>query len=227
MRSKLQGFSLVEVLVTLAITAMLVAVLMNALYGLFRVQTALTQTVAQQELEKQALAWWRNAVEQTITYETRSAPKGFSGSSNSLSSDRSSEYGVKGSGSEVKLETSASLLPIYGSAPMRVHFSLKPQRSDSGDSVALQYADGNTPEQQITLHKFSVRSAEFRYFDAAGEEFAVWPPPKDLKALTPSLVMLKLSDSSTAAGMRVFLAAPRAAIWPVPAARSPFDTTTP
>ena len=209
-----RGFSLIEVIVTLVITSLLIAVLSSALFSLAQVQSSLTGVIAAQEAEKQALSLWRRSVQHVITYEGRFAHKAeeFAGRTNP-------NFGARGSDTELRIETIAGLEAPLRNAPVFVTFLLKRDAGSANDEAATQliFKQG---EKELVLHRFKAAGAKFSYRSRAGMDSAVWPPPDDLKAVNPQTVTLTVEPDERGLPKRFFVAAVDADTWVPPDSRS-------
>jgi prepilin-type N-terminal cleavage/methylation domain-containing protein len=208
------GFSLIEVIVTLVITSLLIAVLSSALFSLAQVQSSLTGVIAAQEAEKQALSLWRRSVQHVVSYESRFAHKAeeFAGRTNPY-------FGARGSETEFRIETTAGLEAPLRNAPVFVTFVLKRDSASVFDEPRMQlvFKQGNS---ELVLHRFQAASAKFSYRSRTGVDSPVWPPLDDLKAVNPQTVTLTLESAERGVPKRFFVAAVDADTWVPPDTRS-------
>ena len=103
------GFTLVEVMVALVVTSLLVAVLMGALFYMYRVQESLQDELITREKVLRTRAWFEDVLSACLPI------KADSGLAN---------VPFSGSTSEIRCETTQSLRPMLGNAPVPVHLSL-------------------------------------------------------------------------------------------------------
>jgi prepilin-type N-terminal cleavage/methylation domain-containing protein len=184
-----RGFTLVEVLVALAITSMLVSVLMSSLFYIFRVQEGLRDETLLRERQLRERAWVREALAACLPEEGENNPH------------------FQGSRTELQCETSNALLPEKLPMTARIRMAL----IEEGDRTSLRYEEsgGKTP---VTLADWNGVSAEFRFIDAKGEAREQWQQGKE--ALPRQIWLLLTSVRMEDAGRReVWLTAVRADPW--------------
>lgn len=190
----MQGFTLVEVLVVLVITALVSALLLQALAQIYRLQGRFGEQLSQSQVGVMRADWYRQLV-QGLKPDFTNGKQKFSGNAERLQG------------------LSATLPGAAGGAPRWVELWV--QRSESaaqGGSVRLRVGD-----QESVLFDWSARGrAELAYLDDDGQEYSQWPPlmqarlqlgPDPLPpAQLPAAVLLKLP---TEAGLQVLVAVPR------------------
>jgi prepilin-type N-terminal cleavage/methylation domain-containing protein len=150
-RAARKGFTLVEMLVALAITSMLVSVLMSSLFHVFRVQEGLRDETLLRERQLRERAWFREALAACLPEE-----------------GENSRY-FQGSRTELQCETSNALLPEKLPMTARIRMVL----IQEGDKTSLRYEESGG-KTQVTLASWSDVSAEFRFIDAKGEAREQW-----------------------------------------------------
>ncbi len=213
-RSDQSGFSLLEVLVTVVIFALLFSVLMAGWYQSLQAQQRLT-AAADQIREQQQFSM---ALRQLVT-ELQTAPDRdglvFTG-------DRRGFIG----------ETASSLTPGLGSAPVAT--SLQFKNADAGLRLRIEH-----PGEPPTDYPWRLQLAEFRYADAGGTLHDSWPAPSTTASLSgaptgnggppktiPSLIQLTVQFQDQARPMTLLMA-PRASAWVLPEPSSLFGNPTP
>jgi prepilin-type N-terminal cleavage/methylation domain-containing protein len=184
------GFTLVEVLVALAITGMLVSVLMSSLFHIFRVQESLRDETAIRERQLRERAWFREALAGCLPEEAESS------------------YHFQGSRTELQCETSNALLPE--SLPMTAQIRMALLQED--DRVILSYEENGDGKAQANLANWKGMSAEFRFIDAAGTARESWTP-QDTEALPRQIWLLLTPARPGGARPEVWLAAPKSDPW--------------
>lgn len=192
------GFTLMEVLVTLAITGLLVAVLVNALYYAFRVESALRDEVVIRENALRVRAWFSETL------------------AGCLPTDNTSASAFSGSELEIRCETTRAIKPGRLPAPARIRFAL--ERDGFSGKTTLLYAEGETGTA-TPLDAWDDREAAFRYVDDKGREVDRWPTDRAEPEALPRLVKLVLGKPDTG---EVWVVALDADPWLPPKVVSPF-----
>ena len=199
---RFQGFTLVEVLVALAITGMLVSVLVSSLYYMFRVQESLRNEVVEREIDLRRKAWFMDALAGCLPAKEKEGTP------------------VTASENEIQCETTAAVSPGQSGSPLRISFQLQ---KESGDQIKLNYREGEGKPH--LLAQWTATDAGFRYFNTKAQEMRRWPKEKaDLEVL-PSLIELhvKMPDAS----ILVWPVATRNASWLEPPPTNPFGIEIP
>lgn len=200
----MRGFSLLEVLVTVTIFALLFAVLMAGWFQALQAQSRLTDA-AQQMQQQQQLAF---ALRQMFA---------------EVMSPRA-DRGVQFAGTRrgFVAETSSSLAPGLGAAPLPT--SLQIEGSAPAMSLHIEH-----PGQPGATYPWRLIVAELHYLDASGVTHDSWPPvfsligtPSAVAPALPALLQFTLQFEGQARPMTL-LVAPRASAWPLLEPTSPFD----
>jgi len=203
LRGRTRGFSLLEVLVTVAIFALLFAVLMAGWFQALQAQSRLGD-VAQRIQQQQQLAL---SLRQMLA---------------ELMSPRSGR-GAQFAGTRrgFLAETSASLAPGLATAPLPVSLQIE----GSGELMSLRIEH---PGQQSARFPWLLVVAEFRYLDATGRAHDSWPPANTMVEASaaelsglPALVQFTLQFDGQARPMTL-LVAPRTSAWHLAEPTSPF-----
>ena len=151
--SRLQrGFTLVEVLVVLVITALLSTLLLQALAQVSRLQARFGAQIEQSQGGAMRADWFRQLL-QGLKPDYADGPQRFTGGSDRIE-------GLSSTG-----------LSTTGGAPLLFTLELIPGATGGGE---LRYRAGAAQLQLISWK--SPGRAEFAYLDAAGSEHAQWPP---------------------------------------------------
>jgi len=165
------GFTLVEVLIALAITSMLISVLMSTLFYIFKVQESLYQETVTREQKLRGWSWFRIAIYGCLPLD-ENEPRAF-----------------KGSSKEVSCESNTAIIPGSRSVPLEISFQISNQNSGL---VQLSYNQLNRAQTTpLPIQTWPASQAYFKYTDAAGQDLDQWPPPSRLPYETlPQLVKL-------------------------------------
>jgi len=193
MRMRFSGFTLVEVLVALAITGMLVSVLASSLFHVLRAQDALHDETITRERQLRERAWFREIL------------------AGCLPAERGDAYAFIGDRQEIRCETTGSILPAILPTTVMIQLTLIPK--DSGVTLEYKESDGTN----AVLFSRQQSQAEFRYVDASGAEQERWPPGGANDELLPRQVQLVFTSSAMGAGDAegIWLVAPKADPWPL------------
>lgn len=198
-----RGFTLLEVLVTVTIFALLFAVLMAGWFQALQAQTRLA-AAAQQMQQQQQLAF---ALRQLMAEVMSPRP------------DRGVVFSGKRRG--FIAETSASLAPGLGAAPLST--SLQIEGSSPDLLLRIEH-----PGQQGARYPWHLLVAELRYLDASGTAHDNWPPVDSLIGMPtvqapalPTLLQFTLQFAGQARPMTVLVAS-RTSAWPLTEPTSPF-----
>ncbi|MDR1647327.1 MAG: type II secretion system GspH family protein [Zoogloeaceae bacterium] len=185
-----QGFTLVEVLVALAITGMLVSVLMSSLFYIFRVQEGLRNETMLRERQLRERAWFREVLAGCLPEE-----------------EESKRY-FQGNQTEFQCETSNTLMPEALPMTAQIRMTLV----QDSDKAFLRYEESGKSQTQATLASWEGVNAEFRFIDAKGEARTQWE--QGTEAL-PRQVWLLLTPArwNSTRQQEIWLAAPRADPW--------------
>lgn len=190
-----KGFTLIEMLVTLAIVALVTGILAQAMSQLARIETLLEQGQLQGLGQAVRGEWVRDALVSLLPGEPGSDER-FQGSSTEL----------QGLSAEVPRWPTPGLATLR----LRLHYDA------AAGATALQVignAVGQDNAQVTALMTWPGRTGRFRYLDESGEWQDAWPP-LSLKT-APALPLAVLLETGLPE-MRVLLAAPQASKVPMP-----------
>ncbi len=208
-----RGFSLLEVLVTVVIFALLFSVLMAGWFQSLQAQQRLTATADQITQQQQFAMALRQMVPELLTAPDRDGLV-FTGDRKGFVS-----------------ESASSLMPGLGSAPVTTSVQVR----TAGPDLTLRVEH---PGEPATDYPWRLQLAEFRYADASGTLHDSWPAPSTISLpgaptgnggppkTMPSLVQLTVQFQGQARPMTLLLA-PRASAWVLPEPTSPFGNPTP
>jgi len=162
-RGTSKGFTLVEVLVALAITGMLVSVLMSILFYLFKVQESVRGELVTRELHLRTQDWLREVVSGCLP-DARQSPRAF-----------------KGDQRTVLCETTGPISPTP--LPTTAVATLFLEAKDG--VTTLNYRDTSFPSSKsVPLLIWNDSDISFLYLDSGNNTHDSWPfESKDYEAL--------------------------------------------
>lgn len=195
-RARQLGLSLLEVLVTVTIFAMLFAVLTMGWHQSMNAQAKLGSATEHARTHQQLALVLRQLISETLVPDYQAG----------------TEFTADDKG--FIAETTTSLLAGIGAAPLPVSIKLE----TTADGQRLQVTHGDAPSQPLPW-RFS--QARWRYLDRAGEWHDDWPPPPPQAGMPlplerDSYLPALVAFSYTMAGenrAHELLAAPRASGW--------------
>ena len=197
-----RGFTLVEVLVALAITGMLVSILVSSLYYMFRVQESLRSEIVEREIDLRRKSWFLDALSNCLPVREKEGQP-FTGSEN-----------------EIQCETSAAISPAQSGVPLPITLGLHRE----SDLVKLDYRESKGPAH--LLAQWPASEARFRYIDSQGREMNRWPKEKQDLEVLPTLIELRvklLPDNQ----WQQWTIATRNTVWREPPPTNPFGIEIP
>lgn len=183
------GFTLLEMLVVLALVSLISSLLMGALYQIYQLQLRLEDRSSTEERTELGLRWFRGVVNGLQT-DRNGQPNAFRGNSNRLSGLTSADLSVDGFG---------MILP----------FHLEAVEEPESNGMRLEYVRNG---KRIPLLTVASGRIWMDYLDENGFVQSEWPPRADMPQL-PALVRLRIDD---ARGTHLFYAHPWAANRPLP-----------
>lgn len=177
-----RGFTLVEVLVVLVITALVSTLLFQALAQVYRLQERFGEQLAQSRTGAMRVDWYRQVL-QGLQTDYADGKQRFAGQA-------------------LRLEgLSATPLMESGGAPQWLTLEVVASAAGGGE---LRYGVGS---RLLPLLQWSTPgSASFAYLDDAGAEHAAWPP--QAAGVWPQLPAAVLFRWPTREGADVLVAAP-------------------
>lgn len=205
--SRCAGFTLIEVLIALAITGMVVSVLMTSVFYGLKVQSGIRQELVEREQLLRTKAWFSEML------------------GSCLPADAASGSAFEGSAKVIACDT---LMPLQGSKQMgaqRIRLSL---RSDPGITPGLRlvYSQiGNAAE--LVIAELPPGDAAFSFVGIKGTELAQWPAALNDPETLPRSIRLQVKASGSAAPLLEWLVALRATPWLEPVVRLPFGGDMP
>lgn len=206
-RTRSRGFTLLEVLVTVVIFALLFTVLMAGWFQAMKAQTSLGDAARQVQQQQQLALAVRQMMSELMPPRTDRDVR-FAGT----------RQGFAG-------ESSASMAPGLGAAPVSVSL----QVDGIAPEVSLRIEHPGQPAVKLP---YRLIAADFRYLDASGQAHDDWPPRSTMTDGTsaavpglPALLQLTLQFEGQARPMTI-LVAPRQSTWALPVPTPPFGAKT-
>jgi len=203
-----RGFTLIEVLIALAITSMVVSVLMSSVFYGAKVQSAIREELVEREQSLRTKDWFTNVLGACVPAD------GLSGSA------------FEGRPHEVVCETLAPLQGKKFLPSQRIRISL---RQGTERTTQLVYAPAAVPTEEQVLMDIGDGSAEFAFLGVSGVEVPTWPvKPNDPETL-PRRIVLKLKSRADPTSTEVWNVALLATPWlePKGEALRPFGSERP
>ncbi|HEY1128884.1 MAG TPA: type II secretion system protein [Roseateles sp.] len=195
-RARQHGLSLLEVLVTVTIFAMLFAVLTLGWHQSMNAQAKLGSVAEHARTHQQLALVLRQLISETLVPDYQAG----------------TEFSADDKG--FVTETTTSLLASIGAAPLPVSVKLE----TTPDGQRLQVTHGDAASQPLPW-RFS--QARWRYLDRVGEWHDTWPPPPtqagmplplDRDSYLPALVAFSYTVAGESRAHEL-LATPRASGW--------------
>lgn len=197
------GFTLIEVLIALAITGMVVSVLMSSVFYGAKVQSGLRQELVDREQLLRGKAWFAEVL------------------STCLPADAASGSTFEGTSQQIVCDT---LMPLQGDKIMgsqRIKISLK---GGSGQALQLVYSPLASAAEPLVLSDLPYNEGQFSYVAANGKAVPKWPLQFNDPETLPGRIELQLKDSSNSARLGLWTVGLRASPWLEPKARLPFGS---
>lgn len=195
------GFTLIEVLIALAITAMVVAVLMSSVFYGGKVQSAIRSELVEREQLLRSKAWFVELL------------------STCLPSDATSTSAFSGTEQQVVCE---SLMPLRGNALLSSQRIMLALRSAPQHNLQLLYSAIGSAAAPVVIADLPFISGQFSYYGNKGVEVAKWPLQINDPETLPRRVHLTLRAGVDSAPDAVWVVSLRASPWLEPKAAIPF-----
>lgn len=198
------GFTLVEVLIALAITGMVVSVLMGSVFYGAKVQSGMRQELIEREQLLRGKAWFTEVL------------------STCLPADAPSGSAFDGTSQQIVCDT---LMPLQGNRVLgsqRVKLALK--RSPGGGGMQLLYSPLSSTAAPAVLNEFSTNEAQFTFIAANDKTSTEWPVQVNDPETLPARVELKLKGGGGGTKDEVWTVSLRASPWLEPKTRLPFGS---
>lgn len=200
------GFTLIEVLIALAITSMVVSVLMASVFYGSKVQSGIRQELIEREQSLRSKAWFTEILGSCLPADSASGAA-FAGGAQEVSCD--------------------SLMPLQGRAflpAQRIRLSL---RAGPANNTQLVYRQAGVADTEQVIAELPYPSAAFSYVGSNGKEVAKWPVAFNDPETLPRRVRLvskPLSGEMTGVEWSVSV---RASPWLEPILKNPFGLALP
>jgi prepilin-type N-terminal cleavage/methylation domain-containing protein len=170
-----RGFTLVEMLVAMAITSLLVMLLMGFLYYVFRIEQAVRLEADKREPDLRSAAWLRDAISGCLPVAAED-PSGsaFSGGPN-----------------EMRCETTLPLSAQSPRTPARIALTIKKSEAETGTKLVYQDDEGVGP---VDLLLSAYPGLTFAYIGSSGKQVDRWPLQGQAEERLPRIVQLIAMD---------------------------------
>lgn len=185
-----RGFTLIEILVVLIITGFIVAILLQSLHQVFRLQTHFGSEIFNTQRGAMYTDWFRQSINSLMSVHEDSKQK-FSGEQRQMSGLTLSPLD----------QESGALAPFI----WRLEFD--PRSGQTG----LYYGDAGGKQPALPILAWQGNSGRFIYMDAENEAHDSWPPFLGKWPQLPKAIYL---ESGAAEQLRLIVAAPRGADTP-------------
>ena len=201
-----RGFTLIEVLIALAITSMVVSVLMSSVFYGTKVQLSIRQELVEREQFLRSKAWFSELL------------------GSCLPADAASGSAFEGEGQEITCE---SLMPLQGrkfTTSQRIRLSL---RADAKQNHQMVYYQPSTAEVGQIIAEFSGGTTSFVFVGTDGVEVTKWPVMSNDPETLPRRIQLKIKGSTGERTDFEWSTSVRASPWLEPVLKKPFGLDLP
>ena len=205
-RTALHGFTLIEVLIALAITSMVVSVLMSSVFYGVKVQTAIRQELVEREQLLRSKTWFSELL------------------GSCLPADAASGSAFEGGAEEI---TCDSLMPLQGRkflTAQRIRLSL---RAGTAQNQQLVYRQSGTDPSGQVIAELPMGVAAFTYVGTNGVEVAKWPVMSNDPETLPRRIRLKVKGATGEWTDFEWSTSVRASPWLEPVLKNPFGIELP
>ncbi|WP_457445562.1 prepilin-type N-terminal cleavage/methylation domain-containing protein [Roseateles sp. P5_E4] len=161
-----RGFTLVEMLVTLALMAMISSLLWQALQQVLRVEQLLQRSGVDGQLDVVRREWLRSLIQASLV-EQSGAPQQLQGDSRQLTVASAEALGLPGM-------QAAKLLIRFESDASSGRQRLMLAEAPATDAFAQGL---RTPAAPVEVLAWQGKPGAVRFLDASGQWFEQWPPP--------------------------------------------------
>lgn len=194
-RTRLSGFTLIEILVVLVIVGFISSILLQALDQVYKLQGRFGLQLAQSQQGTMYTDWFRQVVQGLQTDYADGKNK------------------FKGSETQFEGLTTSPLSADYG-APSSITLDLQ---YDSGNNLTrLKYV---ARDRKMDLFSWRGKKAgRFIYVDQKGERHDSWPPPLGLWPQLPTVILLQAQNDTEP---QLLAAVPRGSLEPKERAFNP------
>ncbi len=199
------GFTLIEVMIALAITGMVVSVLMSSVFYGAKVQTGIRQELVDREQLLRGKAWFAEVL------------------SACLPADAASGAAFEGTPQQIICDT---LMPLQGGKVLgsqRIKIALK---GGSGQALQLVYSPASSSAEPVVLSELPFSEGQFSFIGANGKSTTKWPLQINDTETLPARIELNLKEPNNAASLALWTVSLRATPWLEPKPRLPFGSST-
>ena len=188
-RNQSRGFTLVEILVVLIITGFIVAILLQSLHQVFRLQTHFGREIFRTQHGAMYADWFRQSIQGLIPgYE--GGKQKFRGESRRL--------------------TGLSLAPLGLENGTLALFTWRLEFDSRSGATSLFYGEAGD-KQALSILTWQGNVGRFIYVDSENQKHDNWPPFLGKWSQLPSAIYL---ESGTTDQLQLLIAAPRGATSP-------------
>ena len=198
------GFTLIEVLIALAITGMVVSVLMSSVFYGAKVQSGIRQELVDREQLLRGKAWFAEVL------------------ATCLPADAASGSAFEGTAQQIVCDT---LMPLQGSKVLgaqRVRLALRKPPGQSGLQLVYAPLRGNLEPQVLTELPFG--EGQFCFIAVDAKRASKWPQQINDPETLPARIELALKDSGSPTVQTLWTVSLRATPWLEPKPRLPFGS---
>lgn len=200
------GFTLIEVLIALAITGMVVSVLMSSVFYGAKVQSGIRLELLDREQLLRGKAWFTEVL------------------ATCLPADTASGSAFEGTAQQIVCDT---LMPLQGSTVLgaqRVRLALRKPPGQS--ALQLVYSPLSSSLEPQVLTELPFGEGQFSFTDANAKRTSKWPQQINDPETLPTRIELALRDSGSPTAQAVWAVSLRATPWLEPKQRLPFGSGT-
>lgn len=201
-----RGFTLIEVLIALAITSMVVSVLMSSVFYGVKVQSAIRQELVEREQLLRSKTWFSELL------------------GSCLPADSTSGSAFEGGPEEI---TCDSLMPLQGSKflpAQRIRLSL---RTGTAQNQQLVYRQSSTDLSGQVIAELPMGVAAFSFVASNGVEVGKWPVMSNDPETLPRRIRLKVRGAAGELIDFEWSTSVRASPWLEPVLKLPFGLELP
>ena len=194
-----QGFTLMEMLVTLIITALAVVLMFQALASFNHSRVRISSLEGVRDNKAVMAGWVGDTIRGIVAVDPRSL---------AVSEKGDPELGLTGDANGFSAMT---VSPLESGTGMPTVIRWQVDRGPAGDGLAYREAG------RQTLHLPLGESVRFAYMDDKGKLHSQWPPEVGLQQALPAAIQLTWSENSQPRVLVAAIAAPR------PTLLAPYD----
>jgi prepilin-type N-terminal cleavage/methylation domain-containing protein len=220
-----KGFTLIEVLIALAITSMVVAVLMSSVFYGAKVQSSIRDELVAREQSLRGKAWFSQVLSGCLPAEAAAVVRPGQAPANIYNS------AFAGSAKEVVCET---LSPIKGARvlpALKVKLALRQTPNASGfggsDSQQLTYQQVGSSDAAVVIADLPAGTPSFSFFGTRGVEVEQWPVNQGDTETLPRRIHLKVKSGTAEKPIFEWFVSVSATPWVEPVLRTPFGGPVP